>query len=206
MLWGFIQKNLLKTLFPLGKYRKTEIKQMAVDFGYEELSKKSESYEICFIPDNDYRGFLKRKIEGLEEKLADGNFVSTTGKVIGKHKGYPFYTIGQRKGLDIAFGKPIYVIEIIPETNTVVLGEEEDLKKQEMWVKDFNLIKFESLKNKLEVLTKIRYKDVGTFSSIEEVDGDIKVLFNKKVYAIAPGQSAVFYDGNDIIGGGIIKK
>ncbi len=206
VLWGLSQKNLRRTLFPLGKYRKTEIKQMAVNFGYEELSKKSESYEICFIPDNDYRGFLKRKVEGIEDKLAGGNFVSTNGKVLGKHKGYPFYTIGQRKGLEIAMGKPIYVVEIIPDTNTVVLGEEEDLQKQEMWVKDFNLIKYESLQSKQEVLTKIRYKDAGTFSTIEEVNGEIKVLFNKKVSAIAPGQSAVFYDGDDLIGGGIIKK
>ena len=206
VLWGLSQKNLKRTIFPLGKYRKTEIKQMAVDFGYEELSKKSESYEICFIPDNDYRGFLKRKMEGIEEKLAGGNFVSVDGKILGKHKGYPFYTIGQRKGLEIAMGKPIYVVQIIPSTNTVVLGEEEDLQKQEMWVKDFNLIKYGAIQNKQEALTKIRYKDSGTLSTIEEINGEIKVVFNKKVSAIAPGQSAVFYDGNDLIGGGIIKK
>ena len=179
---------------------------MAMDMGFTELAKKSESYEICFIPDNDYRSFLKRRVAGIEETLAGGNFVTPGGKIIGKHKGYPFYTIGQRKGLEIAMGKPIYVVEIIPDTNTVVLGEEEDLQKQEMWVKDFNLIKYESLQSKQEVLTKIRYKDAGTFSTIEEVNGEIKVLFNKKVSAIAPGQSAVFYDGDDLIGGGIIKK
>jgi tRNA-specific 2-thiouridylase len=205
VLWGLSQKNLKRTLFPLGKYKKTEIRQMAFDFGYEELAKKSESYEICFIPDNDYRGFLKRKVVGLEEKLNGGNFVSTVGKVLGKHKGYPFYTIGQRKGLEVTFGKPIYVVEIIPDTNTVVLGEEEDLNKQEMWVKNINLIKYASLKEPFEALSKIRYKDAGTFSTIQEINGEIKVLFHKKVSAIAPGQSAVFYEGNDLIGGGIIK-
>ena len=91
--------------------------------GYPELAKKSESYEICFVPDNDYRGFLKRKVDGLEEQVAGGNFVDKDGKILGNHKGYPFYTIGQRKGLEIAMGKPVFVTKIIPETNTVVLGE-----------------------------------------------------------------------------------
>ena len=123
VLWGLQQDLLSRTLLPLGTYRKTEIRQMAHDFGYPELAKKSESYEICFVPDNDYRGFLKRKVEGLEEKVDGGYFVDKSGKILGKHKGYPFYTVGQRKGLDIALGKPAFVTEIIPETNTVVLGE-----------------------------------------------------------------------------------
>ena len=95
---------------------------MAFDYGYPELAKKVESYEICFVPDNDYRGFLKRSVEGLEEKVDGGNFIDKNGNVLGKHKGYPFYTIGQRKGLDIAFGKPVFVTKIDPDTNTVVLG------------------------------------------------------------------------------------
>ena len=127
MLWGLDQELLSRTIMPLGKYRKTEIRQMAHDFGYPELAKKSESYEICFVPDNDYRGFLKRRIDGLEEVVAGGWFVNKEGKKLGKHKGYPFYTIGQRKGLEIALGKPAYVTAIHPETNTVVLGEETDL-------------------------------------------------------------------------------
>jgi len=97
---------------------------MALGYGYPELATKSESYEICFVPDNDYRGFLKRRVEGLEEKVAGGNFVDKHGQILGQHKGYPFYTVGQRKGLDITFGKPVYVTAIRPETNTVVLGDE----------------------------------------------------------------------------------
>ena len=91
-------------MFPVGKFNKTEIRAMALEMGFAELANKSESYEICFIPDNDYRGFIKRQVPGIEEKLADGNFVTNDGKVLGKHKGYPFYTIGQRKGLDVAVG------------------------------------------------------------------------------------------------------
>ena len=103
---------------------------MAVDYGYPELAKKSESYEICFVPDNDYRGFLKKKMPGLEDTVEGGSFVDTDGNIIGKHRGYPFYTIGQRKGLDMTFGKPVYVTAIHPENNTVVLGEEKDLAGQ----------------------------------------------------------------------------
>jgi len=141
VLWGLQQDLLSRTLLPLGGYRKTEIRQMAMDFGYPELAKKSESYEICFVPDNDYRGFLKRKVEGLEEKVSGGFFVDREGKILGQHKGYPFYTIGQRKGLDITFGKPVYVTSIDPDTNTVVLGDESDLEKEFMTVGGINWIK-----------------------------------------------------------------
>ena len=204
VLWGLSQESLKRTKYPLGKFHKSEIKKIAIESGYPELAYKSESYEICFIPDNDYRGFLKRKTEGLQEKVNGGAFILTDGTVIGRHKGYPFYTVGQRKGLDIAMGEPRYVTKIIPETNTVVLGTKEDLKQQEMWVRNYNLIKYPSFPINKELLTKIRYKDAGTMSSVKEVNGMIKVLFHNKVSAIAPGQSAVFYEGNDLIGGGYI--
>lgn len=206
VLWGLEQDLLSRTLLPLGTYRKTEIRQMAYDFGYPELAKKSESYEICFVPDNDYRGFLKRKVEGLEEGVAGGAFVNKSGKILGKHKGYPFYTIGQRKGLDIALGKPHFVTEIHPETNTVVLGDEVDLEKEGVVVGKINLIKYEHLHEPLEAITKIRYKDKGGFSIITPVADNISVRFYEKAKGIAPGQSAVFYEGNDVIGGGIILR
>jgi len=206
VLWGLSQESLKRTKFPLGGFRKSEIRQMAIDNGYVDLANKSESYEICFVPDNDYRAFLKRKVEGLEEKVDGGDFVLTDGRVIGKHKGYPFYTVGQRKGLEIALGEPMFVTEIIPETNQVILGTKEDLEKQEMWVRNFNLIKYPSLGEGKELLTKIRYKDQGTISNVSEAGDKIKVLFHKSVSAIAPGQSAVFYEGNDLVGGGFIEK
>jgi tRNA-specific 2-thiouridylase len=206
VLWGLQQDLLSRTLLPLGPYRKTEIRQMALDYGYPELAKKAESYEICFVPDNDYRGFLKRRVDGLEERVAGGNFVDKHGKILGTHKGYPFYTIGQRKGLDITFGKPVYVTAIRPETNTVVLGDEEDLDRQEMFVGKINWMKYDGLTPGMEAMTKIRYKDKGTLSNLYP-DGDrVRVEFYEMAKGIAPGQSAVFYEGDEVIGGGIIGR
>jgi tRNA-specific 2-thiouridylase len=157
------------------------------------------------VPDNDYRGFLKRKVEGLEEKVSGGFFVDKSGKILGQHKGYPFYTIGQRKGLDIALGKPAFVTQIHPDTNTVVLGDEEDLNRAEMRVAKVNWMKYEGLKN-MEAITKIRYKDRGALSQLEADGTDVRVQFYEAVKGIAPGQSAVFYEGDDVIGGGIIQR
>ena len=179
---------------------------MAFDYGYPELAKKSESYEICFVPDNDYRGFLKRNVAGLEERVDGGNFIDKNGNVLGKHKGYPFYTIGQRKGLDIAFGKPVFVTKIDPDTNTVVLGDEEDLEQNEMKVGKLNLIKYDMISPGMEAVTKIRYKDKGALSNIYPESGTMKVKFYEHVKGIAPGQSAVFYEGDDVLGGGIIQS
>ena len=206
VLWGLQQDLLSRTLLPLGTYRKSAIRQMAHDFGYPELAKKSESYEICFVPDNDYRGFLKRKITGLEEKVDGGYFVDKTGKILGSHKGYPFYTVGQRKGLDIALGKPAFVTEIIPESNTIVLGEEDDLNKNEMKVAGINWVKYDGVIDGMEAITKIRYKDKGALSTLHTYEKGINVRFYEDVKGIAPGQSAVFYEGDDVIGGGIIQR
>ncbi|HVF96752.1 MAG TPA: tRNA 2-thiouridine(34) synthase MnmA [Flavisolibacter sp.] len=206
VLWGLQQDLLSRTLLPLGTYRKTEIRQMAHDFGYPELAKKAESYEICFVPDNDYRGFLKRKVEGLEEKVSGGYFVNKEGKILGQHRGYPFYTVGQRKGLDITFGKAAYVTAINPDTNTVVLGDEEDLEKENMKVSRVNWIKYEGFGEPIEAVTKIRYKDKGSHSLITPSGNDVSVEFFEKAKGIAPGQSAVFYEGDDVIGGGIIQR
>jgi tRNA-uridine 2-sulfurtransferase len=206
VLWGLEQDLLSRTLLPLGTYRKTEIRQMAHDFGYPELAKKSESYEICFVPDNDYRGFLKRKVDGLEGRVNGGYFVDKSGNILGQHKGYPFYTIGQRKGLDIALGKPAFVTQIDPYTNTVVLGDEEDLNRSEMRVAKVNWVKFEGLKNSMDAVTKIRYKDRGALSELHPDGKDVTVQFYEPVKGIAPGQSAVFYEGDDVIGGGIIQR
>lgn len=207
VLWGLSQSSLERTRFPLGGFRKTEIRQMAIDMGYEELAKKSESYEICFVPDNDYRGFLKRRVDGLEAQVEGGDFVTREGKVLGKHRGYPFYTVGQRKGLEIAVGEPLFVLEIQPETNRVVLGREHELKRKGMWVRGLNMGKYEYLTEPMDALTKIRYKDSGTMSTLEQDDNNrMKVIFNDEVKAIAPGQSAVFYKGNDVVGGGWIEK
>lgn len=206
VLWGLSQQCLSRTLFPLGDYLKKDIKQMARDWGYRELAEKSESYEICFVPDNDYRGFLKRKVSGLEKRVQGGNFVDVSGKVIGKHEGYPFYTIGQRRGLGIAFGEAVFVTRIDPETNTVTLGRESDLNRNGMTVYKLNLQKNEMIKDNVQVLTKVRYRHPGTSSVIRQNADQMKVHFNTWVPGIAPGQSAVFYDADDVIGGGIIME
>ncbi len=204
VLWGLSQECMSRSRFPLGEYTKPEVRQMAYDWGYTDLSKKGESYEICFVPDNDYRGFLKRRVDGLEERVAGGQFVNTRGEVIGEHKGYPFYTVGQRKGLGVAFGEPMYVTEIQPESNRVVLGTVEELVRNGMQVGKINLMKYEQLPDGLEAVTKIRYKDSGTLSQLKQEGDKVSVEFLANVRGVAPGQSAVFYEGDDVIGGGII--
>ncbi|MGR3809495.1 tRNA 2-thiouridine(34) synthase MnmA [Jiulongibacter sp. NS-SX5] len=208
VLWGISQESLSRTILPLGNFTKAEIREMAKERGFYDLVNKSESYEICFVPDNDYRGFLKRRVEGLEEQVAGGNFVMEDGKVVGTHQGYPFYTVGQRKGLGIALGHPVYVTEIRKDTNEVVLGTEKHLMRNAMHVGKLNLQKYADLSDtSLETITKIRYKDAGSAAMISQIAPDkIDVHFNEPVSAIAPGQAAVFYEENDVIGGGWILK
>ena len=118
-LWGLSQEQLNRTILPIGKYTKPEIRKLANEYGYHELATKKESYEICFIPDNNYRDFLKMKNPHLTKVLSDGNILDINGKVIGNHPGYPFFTIGQRKGINVALGKPAYVTHINPNNNTI---------------------------------------------------------------------------------------
>jgi tRNA-specific 2-thiouridylase len=204
VLWGVSQENLARTKFPLGSYAKSEIKQMALDMGQVELANKSESYEICFVPDNDYRAFLRYKVSDLDERIGPGNFVLSNGKVVGKHLGYPYYTIGQRKGLGIALGEPMFVTRILPESNTVMLGTQNELEQVSARVKNLNLVKYESILNPLEAVTKVRYKDAGTLSTIVQDGNELKIDFHHAVSGIAPGQSAVFYEGSDLLGGGFL--
>ena len=206
-LWGISQASLSRTMYPLGKLRKTEIREMAMERGFVELVNKSESYEICFVPDNDYRGFLKRRVTGLEEQVFGGEFVLEDGSVVGKHEGYPFYTVGQRKGLGIALGYPVYVTEIQKDSNRVVLGTFDELSRNGMYVNQLNLSKYADISGeRKDTITKVRYNDPGTPAVIEQVGDTMKVYFGKGVSAIAPGQAAVFYEGDDVIGGGWITK
>ncbi len=207
VLWQLTQSNLKRTIFPLGKYTKEEVRKLAIDFGFHNLAKKKESYEICFIPDDDYRSFLRYQVPDIDKKIGKGNYVDTYGNIIGKHKGFPFYTIGQRKGLDIAVGYPLYVKNIDVKTNTIVLGKKEDLNEKSMLVTDINLIKYDKLTEGCNALVKIRYKDKGCMAKLySDFNNGIKVVFEDYVSGITPGQSAVFFEGNDVVGGGIIKK
>lgn len=207
VLWGLGQEVLRRTLFPVGGYQKSVIRQMAADWGFEALALKPDSYEICFVPDNDYRGFLRRRRLELDN-LAGGDLVDTVGKKLGKHNGYPFYTVGQRKGLP-ALGKPYYVVRIEPETNTVVVGTEEDLMENTLTVRGLSLVKYDHIPEEgLHTVTKIRYNDPGAPAMLYpgEAPGTAKVIFDQPVKAITPGQSAVFYEDEDVIGGGWIES
>ena len=206
VLWGLTQEVLAKTIFPVGGYLKSEIRQIALDHGYESLAKKSESYEICFIPDNNYRAFLSRKNE-----ISKGNFIDKEGKIIGSHDGYPFFTIGQRRGLGISEGNVRYVIDINPKTNDVTLGDETDLMRKSMIVNNINTIKYSLDKlDGMNVLANVRYRGRKVLGKVTKIDDEsIRIDFNHQVKAITAGQSSVFYDPlnpSDVIGGGHINK
>lgn len=205
-MWALNQKLLSKIIFPLGEYTKTEIKGLAAKNGFNDLSQKKESQEICFIHDNDYRRFLKEAIPEEIKHIGKGNFISIDNKTLGQHQGYPFYTIGQRKGLNIALGKPAYVIEIDPLHNAIRIGERQHTYREDMFVKDWQLT--DSLQNKetREVDIKVRYKSPPIKGTISRYETYLFIKFDEPVFAVTPGQSAVFYAGDLLIGGGVIAE
>lgn len=203
-LWTLTQENLARTLFPLGELTKTEVRQIALQRGYERLSKKSESQEICFIPDNNYRTFLAEHVENYATKYGPGSFVDTSGKILGQHQGFPNYTIGQRKGLGIALGRPMFVVAVDPQRNEVVLGTREELQGFHFSAKNINLMKYPTLPDNFEVSAKIRYRNAGFPATLRHEGNGLQGEFHTPVDSITPGQSAVFYEGPDVIGGGII--
>lgn len=207
VLWQLTQEQIQRTIMPLGDYKKSEIKELAAQRGFVKLAKKRESQEICFIPDDNYRKFLRTRVDGLQEQVAGGSFVATDGKVLGKHDGYPFYTIGQRKGLRIALGKPAYVVAIDKETNTITLGAKEDVFAQSMLVEKLNYVKYDTLPEDIELSVKIRYNTQAVTCSVKKnKDNSYTIYFSEPVSAVTPGQSAVFYEDNDVVAGGIIMK
>ena len=207
-LWGIEQQHLARSIFPLGDFAKPAIRNMASEFGLEHVADKPDSYEICFIPDNDYRGFLKRRIDGLEEDVEGGNFVmESTGEIVGKHTGYPFYTIGQRRGLDLALGDPVYVTRIDSASNTVYVGFKSDLDGHTLKARQLNFGKVSNLSDEREAHGQIRYKDPGAPCLVRQTDYDeLEVVFEEPRKAITPGQSVVLYDGEDVLAGGWIAS
>ncbi len=201
-LYNLTQFQLERTLMPCGRYKKSEIREIAKKIGLRVHNKK-DSQEICFIPDNDHGKYIKNR---FPSKVRQGNFVDKSGNVLGTHKGIVYYTIGQRKGLDIALGKPMYVVDINPFRNEVVLGNLDDLLNTELIAKDVNYIPFDNLKEPMEVEAKIRYSQIPSKAVITPMeDGRVKVNFNEKQRAITKGQSIVFYKGDLLVGGGIIE-
>jgi len=204
VLWKMSQEQLSRCLFPLGEFTKGEVKTLAQSYGIASIAEKKESYDVCFIPNGDYRSFLQMRCPDVCEGLRGGTICDKNGKWLGKHRGYPFYTIGQRKGLEVAVGHPIYVTQLDSENNKVVLGEKEDLLSQTLWLSEVNVSKYEILPENYSVLVRIRYKDAGAMATITREKEKWRCDFEKPVSAVTPGQSAVFYEGDDVVGGGII--
>jgi tRNA-specific 2-thiouridylase len=209
-LWGLTQESLSRTLFPLAELTKAETRTLADRFRLKTAA-KGESYEICFITDDNYERFLKFKLPKLEESVNGGDVVMD-GKVIGTHRGFPFYTVGQRKGIGVALPEPVYVTGINYKDNVITVGHENELLKTAFVACKLNLIKYDSLKEGKHLTVKIRYKDSGDAARVTQLDGDgtgeghVKVEFEEPKRAITPGQSAVFYEGDDVVGGAIIDS
>lgn len=202
-LYNFTQDQLEHTLMPCGEYTKDKIREIAKEIGLAVHNKK-DSEEICFIPDNDHGRFI---LEAKPGKIKPGNFVDKEGNVLGRHKGIVYYTIGQRKGLGLSLGRPVFVTDIRPKTNEVVIGPEEDIFKTDLLAKDINFIPFDNLEGELKVTAKVRYSARPAEAVLyPEKNGKVRVSFKDKQRAITKGQSVVFYDGNIVVGGGIIEK
>lgn len=196
------QDQLAHTLMPIGQYTKDEIRQIAKDAGIP-VADKPDSQDICFIPDGDYKAFLKKYAD--RELPSEGNFVNEAGEILGKHTGITNYTVGQRKGLGIALGKPVFVSAIRPETNEVVISDTGDVFARELYCNHLNFMAVEDLTEPTEVIAKIRYAHKGSPCMIEKVSDDtVKCTFHEDVRAITPGQSVVFYQNDYVFGGGII--
>ncbi|MDR1414949.1 MAG: tRNA 2-thiouridine(34) synthase MnmA [Odoribacteraceae bacterium] len=203
-LWPLTGENLARTLFPLGDLTKAAVREIARERGFEQLSRKGESQEICFIPGDDYRAFLADNVEGFAERFAPGWFVDGAGNRLGRHQGFPRYTIGQRKRLGIALGRPAFVTAIRPERNEVVLGTREELQGKEFRARPFHLVKRADVPDGHEVTVKIRYRNAGAAATLHPEGDSLLVRFRESMDAITPGQSAVFYEGDDVLGGGVI--
>lgn len=202
VLWTLSQEVLSKTLFPLGEYTKSEIREIAKENGFVTAS-KSDSQDICFIPDGDYASFIENET-GYTPK--EGNYLDIDGNIIGKHKGVIHYTIGQRKGLGISLGRHIFVESKDPVNNTVTLSDEEYIFKKEVKVNSINLIAVDDIKEPIRAEAKLRYRQSPALCTVyRSGDDELTLVFDEPQRAPAVGQSAVIYDGDIVIGGGIIK-
>lgn len=204
-LWQISQKALSKTLLPLGDYNKIEIRKLASNLGLKTAN-EPDSQEICFVPNNNYRELLEIRIPDLKNKIGEGDIIYNNER-IGKHKGYPNYTIGQRRGLNISKGKPLYVSHIVPRENKIIVDTEDGLFSRGFIAENINLMKIDKIHGNIKAKVKIRYKDKGSEAKLEQLSEDkIKVIFTEPKKSITPGQSSVFYEEEDVLGGGIIRE
>lgn len=201
-LYNLTQFQLAHTLMPIGEYEKDQVRRIAQEAGLP-VAAKPDSQDICFVPDGDYAAFLKKKAG--ERMPGEGDFVTRDGTVLGKHKGITHYTIGQRKGLGLSMGEPVFVSELRPKTNQVVVGEEPQVFKKELLCDHLNFMGMEDLEEPRKVWAKVRYAHKGQWCRIEKQGRDlIRAEFEEPVRAITPGQAVVFYEGEYVLGGGII--
>lgn len=202
-LYNLTQEQLEHTLLPIGDYEKDKVREIAKEMGMD-VHNKPDSQEICFVKDNDYAGYVKKH---SKKRIEDGYFVDTKGNVLGRHKGIIHYTIGQRKGLGIAFGKPMFVVDIDPVKNTVILGGNEDIFNKGLIATDVNLISIDKIEEPIRVQAKIRYSAKPSPATVYKQDeNSIKIVFDEPQRAITKGQSVVMYDGDLVVGGGIISE
>lgn len=201
-LYNLTQFQLAHTLMPIGEYEKDQVRRIAQEAGLP-VAAKPDSQDICFVPDGDYAAFLKKKAG--ERMPGEGDFVTRDGTVLGKHKGITHYTIGQRKGLGLSMGEPVFVSELRSKTNQVVVGEEPQVFKKELLCDHLNFMGMEDLEEPRRVWAKVRYAHKGQWCRIERQGRDlIRAEFEEPVRAITPGQAVVFYEGEYVLGGGII--
>ena len=201
-LYNLTQDQLARTLMPVGAYTKDEIRALAIEAGLP-VANKPDSQEICFVPDDDYAAFIE-KAAG-DRVPGPGNFVTSEGKILGQHKGITHYTIGQRRGLDLPMGRRVFVTDIRPETNEVVIGENQELFTTEVICDRVNFMSIEDIKEPVRALAKIRYNHKGDYCTLEKLpDGKVMCRFETPVRAATPGQAVVFYDGEYVMGGGTI--
>ena len=206
-LWGLGQEVLSRCLFPLGGWQKPAVRQYLADKGFALKAKEGESMEVCFI-EGDYRDFLREYCPEIDSRVGQGRFVDCAGRPLGTHQGYPYYTIGQRKGLGIALGKPAYVLKLNPEKNTVMLGDASELVTRYMLIEELKVVDPERFASEENLSVRIRYRSKSIPCSIvrEVEDGRVLVRFDEEVSAVTPGQSAVFYVGNRLVGGAFIAS
>lgn len=205
-LWRLSQDVLRRCIFPLGTLTKPQVRDYLRSKGYELKAEEGESMEVCFIK-GDYRDFLREHSPEIDQEIGKGWFVNAAGVKLGEHKGFPYYTIGQRKGLEIALGKPAYVLKINPQKNTVMLGDAEELKTSHMLVEEDRFVDEAEAMNSPQLSVRIRYRSKPIPCTLRRLDdGRLLVSFQSEASAIAPGQSAVFYIGNRLVGGSFIAS
>ena len=200
-LYNLTQHQLEHTIMPIGDYTKEQVRKIAEDNNLM-VAHKPDSMEICFVPDNDYAGYIEKT---TQYKSVPGNFVDVNGNVIGRHNGIIHYTVGQRKGLGLAMGHPVFVVAIRPETNEVVIGENSDVFSKTLYAKNVNFMSIEKLEGSMRATGKIRYSHGGAECTVRMIDDDtLECTFDEPQRAVTPGQALVLYDGEYVLGGGVI--